>query len=186
MSSLTTLWIDLNSLATLPDGVFEGLTSLTSLRLNNNQITSISSRAFSGLTALTTLNLSGNTADPLPLTVTVEKVRTDQARVKVLAGAPFAVDVPVTPVNGALAGGATALSVAAGSVEGAPVTVTRTAGTTAAVTVDVDLTTQPTLPTGHMGYAFARSTSGLPATILPDHTSAWPFPPPRTPTPATR
>ena len=44
---------------------------------------------------------------------------------------------------------------------------TRTAGTTAAVTVDVDLSTQPMLPSGHKGYAFARASSGLPATILP-------------------
>ena len=50
-------------------------------------------------------------------------------------------------------------------------TVTRTAGTTAAVTVDVDLTTQPTV---HTGYTFVKSTSGLPATILPAATPAAP------------
>ena len=33
--------------------------------------------------------------------------------------------------------------------------------------VDVDLTTQPTLPFNHNGYVFVKSTSGLPATILP-------------------
>ena len=106
----------------------------------------------------------------LPLTVTVEKMGTDQARAKVLAGAPFAVDFKPTVVNGSLAGGATALGVATGSVNGTAVTVTRTSGTTEAVTVDIDLTTQPTLPTGHNGYTFERATSGLPATILPAST----------------
>ena len=104
----------------------------------------------------------------MPLTVTLEKVGTDRVRAKVRAGAPFAVDIPVTLVGGTLAGGATALSVPAGAVDGEPLTVTRTAGTTAAVTVDVDLTDQPALPSGHQGYAFARASSGLPATVLPE------------------
>ena len=47
-------------------------------------------------------------------------------------------------------------------------TVTRTTGTMAAVTVDIDLTTQPSLPTNHQGYEFVKAASGLPATILPD------------------
>ena len=98
-------------------------------------------------------------------------METDQARAKVLAGTPFAVDIPVTLVAGTLAGGATMLGVAAGEVYSTPVTVTRTAGTTTAVTVDVDLSTQPTLPRGHTGYEFARVSSGLPATILPGTTS---------------
>ena len=51
---------------------------------------------------------------------------------------------------------------------------TRTAGTTAAATVDVDLTTQPTLPTNHRGYEFVKATVNLPATILPDATNAAP------------
>ena len=54
----------------------------------------------------------------MELTVTVEKVGTNQVRAKVLAGAPFAVDIPVTLVNGTLAGSVTALSVAAGAVDG--------------------------------------------------------------------
>ncbi len=45
---------------------------------------------------------------------------------------------------------------------------TRTTGTMAAVTVDIDLTTQPTLPTNHSGYEFVKAASGLPVEILPD------------------
>ena len=167
LTVLTTLRLQGNNLVSLPDGVFSGLTALEGLSLDKNQLNALPDGVFSGLTSLVQLDLSDNPTSPLPLTVTVEKVGTDQARAKVLAGAPFSVDIPVTLVGGTLAGDATALSVAAGSVDGTEVTVTRTAGTTAAVTVDVDLTTQPTLPLNHRGYTFVKSTSGLPASILP-------------------
>ena len=170
LSKLETLLLSDTQLASLPAGVFSGLTALEQLYLNNSQLTSLPAGVFSGLTALRILDLRGNPTTPMPLTVTLEKVGTDRVRAKVLAGAPFAVDIPVTLVGGTLAGGATKLGVKAGSVEGFTVPVTRTAGTAAAVTVDVDLNTQPTLPTGHRGYAFARASSGLPATILPDAT----------------
>ncbi|WP_428097661.1 fibronectin type III domain-containing protein [Candidatus Rariloculus sp.] len=174
LTALTTLRLGTNALDSLPDGVFSGLTALTSLRLNDNNLNVLPDGVLSGLTALETLSLSGNPTDPLPFTVTVEKVGTNQVRAKVLAGAPFAVDIPVTPVNGTLAGSVTALSVILGSVDGTAVTVTRTAGTTAAVTVDVDLSTPPTLPRGHTGYEFVKATVNLPATILPDATNAAP------------
>ena len=143
LTELERLRLEGNKLSALPAGVFSRLTKLEALHLSDNDLNALPAGVFSRLTGLTTLDLSDNPnpGDTLELTVTVEKVGTDQVRAKVLAGAPFAVDIPVTPANGALAGGATALGVAAGSVEGAAVTVTRTAGTTAAVTVDVDLTT---------------------------------------------
>ena len=158
-----------NELSSLPDDVFSALTALEELWLNDNDLAALPDEVFSGLTTLTTLSLGGNPnpGDVLPLTVTVEKVGTDQARAKVLAGAPFAVDFTPAVVNGALAGGATALGVAAGSVDGTAVTVERTSGTMAAVTVDVDLTTQPTLPEGHAGYEFAKATGSEPQEILP-------------------
>ena len=163
-----------NELATLPAGLFSGLAALEELYLSGNELTALPAGLFSGLTGLFSLELHGNPVDPLPLTVTLEKVGTDQVRAKVLAGAPFAVDIPVTPENGTLAGGVTALNVAKGAVEGTAGTVTRTEGTTAAVTVDVDLSTQPMLPTGHEGYVFARAASGLPAEILPEEASLEP------------
>ena len=159
-----------NRLTGVPEGAFSGLTALQILYMSNNNLSSLPEDLFSGLTALNLFLLDGNSTDPMELTVTVEKVGTNQVRAKVLAGAPFAVDIPVTLVDGTLAGSATALSVAAGSVDGTAVTVTRTAGTTAAVTVDVDLTTQPTLPSGHQGYIFKKASTNLPATILPDAT----------------
>ena len=174
LTSLVTITLHDNALDSLPADVFSGLTALKTLRLQNNNLVSLPDGVFSGLTALTALDLSGNAADPLPLTVTVEKVGTDQVRAKVLAGAPFAVAIPVTLVNGTLTGSVTELSVAAGEVYSEPVTMTRTDGTTAAATVDVDLTTQPTLPANHQGYEFVKATTNLPATILPDATNAAP------------
>ena len=138
---------------------------LDALFLDNNRLDELPDGLFFGLTALTSLDLSGNPNNPMLLTVTVEKAGTDRVRAKVRAGAPFAVNIPVTVVNGTLDGGATRLRVAAGSVDGTPVTLTRTPGTT--TTVDVDLTTQPKLPTKHTGYAFAWTRSELSAVLPP-------------------
>ncbi len=172
LTALTDLELHENDLTALPAGVFSDLTALTDLELYDNDLTALPDGLFSGLTGLTRLTLGDNpnTGDVLALTVTVEKFGTDQARAKVLAGAPFAVDFAATVVNGSLPTGVTKLAVAAGEVNGTAVTVTRTTGTMAAVTVDIDLTTQPTLPINlvHSGYEFAKATSGLPATILPD------------------
>ena len=136
---------------------------LRDLYLLNNSLTTLPDGLFAGLTELVSLGLEGNRADPLRLTVTVEKVGTDQVRAEVPSGAPFTVDIPVRVVNGTLARGATRLRVAKGSVYGTPVTLTRTPGTTEAVTVDVDLTNPPRLPTRHMGYGFVGARSDLSA-----------------------
>ena len=167
LTALSRLNIEENDLGSLPEGLFSDLTALTHLELDDNKLTSLPRGLFSGLTALNVLQLEGNSTNPMELTVTVEKVGTDQARARVLAGAPFAVDIPVTVVDGTLEGSVTVLGVAVGEVNGTEVTVTRTAGTTAAVTVDVDLTTPPTLPVNHRGYIFVKAATGLPETILP-------------------
>ena len=91
---------------------------------------------FRGLTASTWLWLQGNTVDPLPLTISLEKVGVNQFKATVPAGAPFTIVLPFRVVNGAISGGANTLTIPQGSVESGLLTVTRTAGTTAAVTVD--------------------------------------------------
>ena len=171
LASLEDINLEDNDLNLLPDRLFNGLTALEILDLNRNDLSSLPDGLFSGLTGLTQLALDNNpnTDDVLPLTVTVEKFGTDQARAKVLVGAPTRGGASTaTVVNGSLPTGVTKLAVAAGSVEGTPVTVTRTTGTMAAVTVDIDLSTQPTLPSAFTGYTFAKAASGLPAVILPD------------------
>ena len=168
LTKLGELKLSYTGLETLPAELFSGLPELLNLYLNDNRITDLPAGVFAGLSQLEELWLSGNPVDPLQLKVTLEKAGTDMVRAKVLTGAPFTVSIPVTVANGALAGGATALAVAAGSVEGTPVTMTRTSGTTAAVTVDVDLSTQPALPSSHLGYEFVRSRTGLPVVTVPD------------------
>ena len=169
LTAMTAVNLISNDLMSLPDGVFTGLTSLGQIALQDNNLTSLPAGVFTGLTSLEHLSLGGNpdNGDRLPLTVTLEKVGDDGVRAKVLAAAPFAVDFTATVANGTLDGNATVLSVPKGSVESSAVTVTRTEGTTDAVTVDIDLTTQPALPSSHTGYEFARS-SDLPVEILPE------------------
>ena len=119
LSELREINLNGNGLTSLPVGVFSGLSKLEQLYLGANRLTSLPARLFSGLTALTTLDLSGNPTDPMPLTVTLEKVGTGQVRAKVLAGAPSDLVLPVSVENGTLALGATGLRVSGGSVKNA-------------------------------------------------------------------
>ena len=100
LAGITHLQIVRKSITSLKSGDFAGLTALTDLLLDNNDLDALPDGLFSGLTALTHLALGDNSTHPLPLTVTVERVGTNQVRAKVLAGAPFAVDFPVTLVDG--------------------------------------------------------------------------------------
>ena len=128
-----------NSLRTLPDGVFAGLTDLEHLVLGDNAV------------------------DLLPLTVTLEAVADGQVRAKVLAGAPSDLTLRVSVENGVLARGAEALQVATGLVAGAPVQVIRTEDS-GEVTVGL-VTPLPSPTPGHSGYVFVRAASGLPAEV---------------------
>ena len=169
LNALTTLNLGLNQLSSLPEGIFGNLNALTSLVLNDNQLNSLPEGIFDGLSSLTLLYLHGNTLDPmdpfrkLPLTVSLEKVGADQVKAVAPSGAPFDMVLPLTVTNGSISGGATTLTIPAGSLESQPLTVTRTSGTTAAVTVDIG--TLPGLPTNHSGYAFVKS-SDLPLEIF--------------------
>ena len=152
-----------NRLRDLPAEVFSGLSSLTYLLLNNNQMSTIPTGVFRGLTASTALWLQGNTVDPLPLTVSLEKVGTNQFKAVVEAGAPFTIILPISVANGTISNGATTLTIPQGSVESTSLSVTRTVGTTAAVTVDIG--TLPKLPANHQGYKPTKS-ANLPLTVI--------------------
>ena len=126
----------------LPAGIFAGLTSLISLKF------------------LYYTDIYGD--DPslypiLPLPVGLEKVGEGQFKAVVPHGAPFDMDLPLHVVNGRINGGATTITIPTGSVESAPFTVTRTPGTTAAVIVDIETLPNTSIPTGHSGYSFYRS-----------------------------
>ena len=155
LHTITILRLGYQNITALKSGDFSGLTALTHLNLPGNQLSSLPDSIFAGLTALTQLRLGGNSVTPLPLTVSLEKVGADQVKAVAPTGAPFEIVLPLTIANGNISGGATTISIPRGSVESQPLTVTRTTGTTAAVTVDIG--TLPGLPNGHFGYSLVKS-----------------------------
>ena len=162
-TGLIYLYLDGNRLTSLPANLFSGLSALEQLKFNNNRLSTLPAGLFRGLSSLTWLLVQGNTVNPLPFTVSLEKVGTNQFKATVPVGAPFAMTIPIPVVNGSISGGATTLTIPAGDVESAPLTVTRTLGTTGAVTVDIG--TLPGLPTQHQGYELVKS-SNLPLTVI--------------------
>ncbi len=165
LTALTWLGLGGNQLSSLPAGIFDGLTALTWLSLSGNQLSSFPAGVFDGLTALTWLSLSGNSVSPLLLTVSLEKVGTEQFKAAAPAGAPFSMVLPISVSNGSIAGGATSVTIPAGGVESEPLTVSRTSGTTLAVTVDIGAL--PESPNSHSGYTLVKS-ADLPLKVLGD------------------
>ena len=168
LSSLEGLLLDRNQLTLtgLPSDVFEGLSSLEMLNLQHNRLSSLPDGVFEGLSSLEWLLLYENPVDPMPLTVSLEKVGDSGFKATVLAGAPFTMTFPVGVTNGNIVGGATTLTIPAGAVESGILSVTRAVGTTDAVTVDIGAPL-PRLSGYHQGYALAKATD-LPREILAD------------------
>ena len=169
LTALQQLYLDSNELSSLPAGVFSGLTSLQELYLHYNDLSSLPDGVFSGLTALETLELDGNAVDPLPVAVSLEPAGRGRFKAVAPTAAPFALTLPVSVVNGVIVGGATTLTIPAGMVQSDPVSVTRSAGSTSAVTADIG--TLPELPSNHRGYALEKS-SGLPLEVFPAESGA--------------
>ena len=163
LTGLTELRLNNNQLVSLPEGIFDGLTALGNLNLYNNQLSSLPDGIFEGLTSLTTIRLGRNTVDPLLLTVSLEKVAGGQFKAVVPTGTTFDFVLPISVTNGSITGGASSVTILQGSVESETFTVTRTAGTTADVTVDIG--TLPSLPRNHYGYALVKS-DDLPLTVI--------------------
>ncbi len=161
-TKLRTLSLRTNDISTL-DSLFVGLTELRSLDLRQMDLSTLGDSVFSGLTELTRLQLQWNPVDPLPITVSLESAETDQFRAKAHTGAPFDVVLPLRLSNGEIDGGESSITIPQGSVESEPLSVSRTAGTRAAVTVD--LGTLPALPSGDNGYELVRS-ADLPLVVI--------------------
>ena len=153
-----------NALTALPADIFADLTNLQRIYLHGNALTALPDNVFAGLTALTTLFLSGTAVNPLPLTVSLEKAADGQFKAVVPPGAPFDIVLPLIVTNGSISGGASSITVSKGRTESGILTVTRTPGTTAAVTVDIRIL--PGLPSDHNGYALRKSTTDLPLTVI--------------------
>ena len=187
---LRTLNLEGNQLSTLPEGIFNKLTELNYLTLADNRLTTLPAGIFDGPSALYDILLDGNrfttlpmgifkmkasfltlrklylednAVDPLSLTVSLEKVADGQFKAVAPAGATFDFILQISTANGTINGGTTTLTIPKGSVESDTLTVTRTAGTTAAVSVDIG--TLPQLPTSHQGYELVKSTD-LPLEVM--------------------
>ena len=156
LTKLEEIYLHNNQLSSLPAGLFGNLTNLAGVYLINNRLSSLPPGLFGNLTNTIYFDLSGNLNNPLPLTVSLEKVAESQFKAVAPAGAPVELVLPVSVSGpGAIAGGATTITIPIGSVESAPLTMARTPGTTDAVNVDIG--TLPGLPTGHDGYALVKS-----------------------------
>ena len=154
LARITSLNLSSMSITSLASDDLAGLLSLVTLDLSNNQLNSLPAGIFDGLTTLTTVNLSGNSVSPLPLSVSLQKVGSDQIKAVVPTGAPFDIVLPISVANGSLSSGTT-LTIPTGSVESSTQTITHTSGTTAAVTVDIS--SLPNLPSLHNGYGLVKS-----------------------------
>ncbi len=171
LSSLKTLDLNNSHLVNLPADLFSGLASLEYLDLGMNQLSFLPEGIFSGLPSLRGLELGGNpyqegmrTYEPLPITISLERVGEGRFRARAHTGAPFEITVPITAVNGEIDGGSTnRITIPVGSVTSATFTVTRSHGTASSVTVGAaDL---PSLPPDHSGYVLAKSPD-LPLIVL--------------------
>ena len=164
LTSLTYLSLSQNVLRSLPDGIFSDLTAIETLKLNGNKLSSLPDGIFSGLTKLSALYLRDNEVDPLPFTVSLEKVMEGQFKAVAPIGAPFNFVLPISTNNGTIDGNATSLTILKGGVESESFTVTRPPGTTGVVTVDIGAPL-PKLPSDHSGYNLVKS-EDLPLTVI--------------------
>ena len=164
LTALTTLRLEHNDISSLDAGILSGLTDLETLRLDHNSLSSLPDGIFSGLTSLTTLNLEGNTVDPLPINVSLERVASGQFTAKANTGAPFDMVLPMLVTNGSIDGGGSSVEIPQGEAQSSTLTVTRTTGTSAAVTVNIG--TLPPLPVGDNGYSFVTP-DDLPLEVIP-------------------
>ncbi len=179
LAAITALDLRAAGISALKTGDFSGLTGLTNLNLYGNDLSSLPDGIFEGLTALTTLRLGGNTVDPMPITVSLEKVGDNQFKTVAPTGAPFDIVLPLSAMNGSIGGDAVSVTISKGSPESSALTVSRTAETTAAVTVDVG--TLPSLPANHYGYVLSKS-DALPLEVIGEITTT-PVDPPVVPDP---
>lgn len=161
--AITSLNLRSKSITSLKSGDFSGMTGLTSLNLYNNELSSLPDGIFKGLTALTTLRLGSNSIDPFPISVTLEKVGDTQVKAVAPTGATFDYVLTIRVANGSISEDASTLTIRKGNTESNTLTVTRTAETTDAVTVDIE--TLPSLSRNHYGYTLSKS-DDLPIEVI--------------------
>ena len=154
LAAITSLSLRSKGITSLKSSDFSGMSGLTNLNLYGNQLSSLPDGVFKGLTALTTLRLGGNTVDPLPINVSLENVGTDEYKVSVPAGAPFAITVSIVLTDGVHPETLRSVTVVKGSVESA--SFTQSSFVDATIEIGGSL---PSLPQNHYGYALTKVVS---------------------------
>ena len=162
LTALKLLYLSGNDLSTLPEDILSGLTALEQIDLRDNELNSLPAGIFSGLTSLKRLVISGNSTDPLPIRVSLESAGADLFKATAHTGAPFEMVLPIRVTNGTIDGASSAI-IPQGSVESEVLTISRIAGTTDAVTVDIE--TFPTVPEEDRGYVLVKS-DDLPLEVI--------------------
>ena len=162
LTSLRRLSLSENDLTALPANLLSGLTELTWFYVRANKLSTLPDGLFSGLTALTRIRLEDNTVDPLPVDLSLEAAGS-RFRARAHTAAPFELILPLRPANGEIDGGEETITILQGSIRSDFLPVSRTSGTTRAVTVD--LGALPGLPASDSGYVFVRS-GDLPLEVI--------------------
>jgi hypothetical protein len=93
--------------------------------------------------------------------VSLTKVSEGQFKATATTGAPSDIVLPITIINGTIAGDATTVTIPAGSTESDVISVSRTPGTTFPVIADIG-----NLPSPPAGYTLFKSQSHLPIQVL--------------------
>ena len=140
------------SITSIPPGFFSGRETLTLIDLSDNPLSSLPDEIFKGLRRLTSVDVTP-TADgvTLPLNVEFRRVGDDGLQVRVPAGAPFELVIPVEPsANGLLAEGKRTITVPTGALASEPIQVLRIPISAHRVTVEFG--TMPSIPEIHGGY----------------------------------
>ena len=165
LSRLNSMDLGSNQLTHLPNGLFAGLSELEYLGLSYNQLSDLPNGIFAGLVGLGALYLENNLIEPLALPLSLEKVGEDGFKAIASAGAPFEIALPVTVSSaGMIDDGANTVTIPAGAVQSAVLTVARVANAEEAV--EVDIGKPPGLPGRHFGYALTKDAT-LPLRVLP-------------------
>ncbi|MXV76844.1 leucine-rich repeat protein, partial [Candidatus Poribacteria bacterium] len=119
------------------------------------ELQSLPAGVFTGLMALETLRLDRNRIEPLPITISLQKVAGSQFKAMVQTGALFDIVIPINVNSGRISDGATQVIIPKGSVESRIFTVSRLPNTRAAVTVEIG--TLPECPIGYSGCVLTAS-----------------------------
>ena len=166
LTKLQRLLLANNRLRNLPPDIFSDLRTLRHLNLWSNDLVEAPKGIFSGLTSLDAVHLGRNRVDPLPLQLSVEQVGESRLKVVVPSAAPFDLQLPVSITGGTIEDGAGSVNIPIGTDESGPLGVVREPDSGEPVAVDIGAL--PNMPSGHSGYALAKSDS-LPLRILPSN-----------------